>query len=84
MKNLSEMGLLFNSFVTGYGLLKSVGLLEGLEAHRGIFINHLEAKNILYQVTEPFCYMFKVHFAFISNFENFKDMIFNLWSISHV
>lgn len=85
MKNLSEMGLLFNSVVAGYGQLKSVGVLEGLEVHRGIFINHLEGENILYQVTKPFCYnMFKVHFAFISNFENFKDMEFNLWSISHV
>lgn len=44
MKNLSEMGLLFNSFLTGYGLLTSAGLLGGLEAHRGIFINHLEVK----------------------------------------
>lgn len=59
MKNLSEMGLLFNSFIAGYGQLKSVGFLEGLEVHRGIFINHLEAKSP--NLSAIICLSFTLH-----------------------
>ena len=55
------MTLLFNSILIGYKPLKSVRLLEGIKVQRYFEngnINHLEVKNILYPVTEPFRYMF--------------------------